>query len=47
MHVEVVEGRLYLYRHESLVTEDPDTWRWILALVDDVAAVLEDPATEL
>lgn len=47
VHVEVVEGRLYLYRHESLVTEDPDTWRWILALVDDVAAVLEDPATEL
>lgn len=46
VHVEVVDGRLYLYRRESLVTEDPDTWRWILALVDDVAAVLEDPATE-
>ncbi|MCY1313061.1 hypothetical protein D9M70_635470 [compost metagenome] len=44
VHVEVVDGRLYLYRRESLVTEDADTWRWILELIGDVAAALEDPA---
>ncbi|MEV5003289.1 hypothetical protein [Nocardioides sp. LML1-1-1.1] len=41
VHVEVVDRRLYLYVHGPLVTLDPDTWRWILPLVVDVATALE------
>lgn len=42
--VEVVDQRLYLYTPTPLVGVDPDTWRWILDLVVDIAAALEDPA---
>lgn len=41
VHVEVVDRRLYLYVSGPLVTLDPDTWRWILPLVVDVATALE------
>lgn len=44
VHVEVVAGHLYLYTPTPLVTDDAATWHWILALVADVAVVLEKPA---
>ncbi len=41
--VEIVAGRLYLYTPRPMVTTDPDDWRWLLALVEDVAAAVEQP----
>lgn len=41
LDVELAGGRLYLYSATPLSTTDPDTWRWILPLVTDLAELLE------
>ncbi|MEU4803812.1 hypothetical protein [Actinosynnema sp. NPDC023587] len=41
VHIELVENRLYFFSRESLSTTDPDTWRWLLALLTDTAERLE------
>ncbi|MER6897166.1 hypothetical protein, partial [Amycolatopsis sp. NPDC000740] len=44
LDVELVDGRLYLYSAAPLSTADPDTWRWILLLITDLAERLETRA---
>ena len=41
VHIELVENRLYFFSPEPLSTTDPDTWRWLLALLTDTAERLE------
>jgi hypothetical protein len=47
VHVEIVEGRLYLYTQERMVTTDAATWHWVLNLLCELAEVLEDTARGL
>ena len=41
VHIELVENRLYFFSPKPLSTTDPDTWRWLLALLTDTAERLE------
>ncbi|MFE3176640.1 hypothetical protein ACFXPA_12520 [Amycolatopsis sp. NPDC059090] len=41
LDVELVDARLYLYSAAPLSTAEPDTWRWILPLITDLAERLE------
>lgn len=41
VHIELVGNRLYFFSPEPLSTTDPDTWRWLLALLADTAERLE------
>ncbi|MFT7840255.1 hypothetical protein Q5530_29285 [Saccharothrix sp. BKS2] len=41
VHIEIVENRLYFFSPKPLSTTDPDTWRWLLALLTDTAERLE------
>ncbi|MDU0288992.1 hypothetical protein [Saccharothrix longispora] len=41
VHIELVENRLYFFSPKPLSTSNPDTWRWLLALLADTAERLE------
>lgn len=41
VHIEIVKNRLYFFSPKPLSTTDPETWRWLLALLSDTAERLE------
>ncbi|PSL57091.1 hypothetical protein B0I31_10268 [Saccharothrix carnea] len=41
VNIEIVKNRLYFFSPKPLSTTDPETWRWLLALLSDTAERLE------